>query len=150
MATSPFTVLRARLKTIIDTEFAAEGIVAQNDRLHESLGVDGPVAGIFPDASRTLDDNVQVRTYGVVVQVFNRWDKRIDPKQVVDPATIEEWSERFMRACEANSTYVGDAHDWFFQVGDIEFPDDPTGNKSRFLAEVTGVAQNPAVVETTG
>lgn len=148
--TSPSTVLRQKLIGVINAEFAPENITAASDRLDESLGWDGTYVAVHPDIEEAYERDSQVQLARVIVQFYGRWDKRVDPKQQVDPTAIETLAERFKRACHAASSYVGSQHDWFFQVERIEYPNDPTGNKTRFVAAVTGWAQNPSLVETTG
>ena len=37
----PYAIISASIKSIIATEFAAESITARDDKLHESLGLEG-------------------------------------------------------------------------------------------------------------
>lgn len=150
MTTSPATALRDRLRSIIDAEFTAEGIVTRSDKLHESLGSDGAVAAVYPDFEQPNDAVMVAQEAHIIVQFFNAYDLKIDPTQEVDPGVIENYAERFKRACKAGGSYVGDQHDWYFNVVRIDYPDDPTGNKSRFVAEVTGFANNPAETVVSG
>lgn len=146
--TAPETVLRHILIDALTAEFAAEAIEFGSDKLNDSLGRDGTAVGaVFP--GRTTERGVDVNTAEttVYVQLFDAWKAKVDAKMVVDPDKIEEWAERVRRAAEA----VGPkAPIWFYRVQSVEFPDDPTGNKSRLLATVVATMTNPAVIHTTG
>lgn len=138
---------RARLKQIIDTAFAAEGVQAENDRIHDSLGHQGIRVGITTERIDTLPGNAAVQTIELYVRFWGYYDRMIDPEQAVDPAVIESYAERFQKACEAN---IGGGTDkvWYFNVIMIDFLDDPTGNKTRFIATVTAYGNNPSLIET--
>ena len=41
-----YTVAANALETIINTEFAAQGVTALHDRIHESMGLESVVVGI--------------------------------------------------------------------------------------------------------
>lgn len=147
--TSGGTEARLALNAIINAEFAAEHITAINDRLHESLGVDGTRVGTSPNRQRPLPGQELVMTYEIHVQFYLKWRSEIDPKTRVDPAPIETYAERFLRAIQGNPR-VGDARLWFFKVTDINYPLDPTGNKTRFEATVLAYGNNSGLMETTG
>lgn len=146
--TSPSTAVRTRLKTILDAEFAVEGIVFQHDKLDESVGADGTYAAIYPDGEDPRFGQMNVTDANVVIQLFGQWDKQVNPLQQVDPTAIETWAERIKRALKAASSYVGAPNDWYFNITRVEFPDDPTGNKTRVVVYVTSESQNSAVIET--
>jgi hypothetical protein len=148
MAESPYVIAATAVKTIIDTEFAPEGIVAEHDHLHESVGWDGSYAGISPDYERPEAGNMAALGIWIKVQLYLPWDKEINPFQVVDPRIIARYGQRFREAVRAaNLSYSGQF--WFFNVMDLRYPHDPTGNKTRFEASVKAWAENNALVETT-
>lgn len=147
--TSPSTEARAALKAIIDAEFAVEGFTVLNDRLHESLGNNGTRLGISPNRERLLSGNDTVLTVEIFFQFYGKWNEEIDPTTKVDPAKFENYAERFRRAIEAAS-HVGDSHLWYFRLLEVNYPPDPTGNKSRFEATLLGYGNNAALVESTG
>jgi hypothetical protein len=101
---------------IIDNEFSAEGILARHDKLHESLGLGAAVAGVSPIRTAANQRNRAYREY----QIF----------------------ERAMETAQASVTGTNEV--WYFYVQSIEYPDDPTGNKSRFEATVLAVGDNVA------
>lgn len=147
--TSPLTAVRERVKAILDAEFAADQIVFEHDKLDDAVGTDGIYAAVYPDLEEPRFGQMNVSDANVVIQLYGRWDKRVDPKQKVDPTWIETQAERIKRALQAGGSYVGQPNDWYFNISRIEFPDDPTGNKTRLVAYVTGESQNSAVIETT-
>ncbi len=149
--TSAYEVIANGLKQIIDAEFAPEGIVASHDNLHESLGRDRRECGIAPiedavpmSAGLTLEAFVEVRFYDF-------WKQEITPTTAIDPRIIANYAERFRRAVKANSGNTpGLGILWFFDVKRVQYPNDPTGNKTRFHAQVKGQGNNSGLVETTG
>jgi hypothetical protein len=148
--TAPETAARARLIAILEAEFAPEEVEIRSDKLNESLAIDKPLGGVYPGVSTENPRVGVVLDTTVYVQLFRQWDNAIDATQTVDPADIEEWAERLRRACQADLANPGDQHMWYFRIQRIDFPDDPSGNKSRLLATVNVNAENSGLVETTG
>lgn len=149
--TPPESALRARLKAALTAEFEPEGITFRNDKLHDSLGRDGAIGGIYPGPVAPKLGQEQVLEIVVYVQLFGSWDARVDPNQEVEPQSIEIWAERARRACQKDEgAGPADAHLWWYSATRTEYPPDPTGNITRALITVTGTAQNPALVPTTG
>lgn len=150
--TAPETELRRRVIELLTTEFTPEGIVFHDDKLHDSLGTEGPIGGVYPGPATPDVRNKLVLKVSCYVQLFGQWSAVVDPKQEVSPATIEEWAERLRRRLQTDTqpAYPHDSHVWFYEVGRIEYPDDPTGNSSRLLAQIMATTQNPALTETTG
>lgn len=147
MATAAITIMRQAIMGAITAEFAADGIAVHSDKLHDSLGDEGPVAGVYPDreapGTAGIDSDMVI-----MVQVFRTYVRDIDPRQQVDPAEIEEWAWRLQRRFRDEST-VNDPKAWWWNVRDIDYPDDPTGNKSRFVMTLVGYGPNATIVETT-
>lgn len=141
------TELRAAVKATVEAEFASEGLTVQDDKLHESLGIDAPIAGVYPEAERPHSSGA-VGIYIVGLQVFQRWDPQIDPTQKVDPAAIEAWAWRLQRRMRPESTVNGENISYYV-VSEVLYPDDATGNKTRFVATLTGYGHNPSIMETT-
>jgi len=149
VVTSPYELAAAAIKQIIDTEFADLGVDTLHDQVHESLGHDRIVVGIAPnyDAPQARDENVQ-ETW-LDVRFWNLYNLQIDPEQIVDPRIITNYAERLKRAVKAaNITINGQV--WYFSVRRTTYPDDPTGNKSRFVMTFRAFGNNAALVETTG
>lgn len=145
MAVSGALALMTALKEIIDGEFAPEGIVAQFDNLHASLGQNGPVCGLAPEMEEPERTDFNQLTFAVQVQFFLKYSLEIDPLQAVDPSAILAMATRFRSACHVWETGDSGTNElWFLTVGRIMYPDDPTGNKSRFVARVIGRGSNPS------
>jgi hypothetical protein len=148
--TAPETAARGRLIALLTKEFEPEGLTIKSDRLHESLGREGALGGVFPAATAEARGQAIVLESVVHVQLFRKWSAEVDPKQAVDPAAIEEWAERLRRAVRVDNKTPGNAHLWYYVVQKIDYPPDPSGNISRLQATLLARSQNPGVVETTG
>lgn len=147
----PYAIAATALKTIIDTEFEAERIVAVHDRVHDSLGHDGIYVGIAPVREAPTANNRAVQETWIEIRFFDLWDKMIDPEQEVDPFPIAGRAERLRRAIKSAVTegiVTTSGEMWFMHVDRVDYPDDPTGNKSRFVMIVRAWGNNSALVET--
>lgn len=141
------TELRGAIKATIETEFAVENFEVLNDKLHESLGTEKAIAAVYPEAERPHSSGI-VSAFLVSVQVFMRWDPQIDPTQIVDPALIESWAWRLQRRMHTASN-VNLPNVSYYVVNDVIYPDDPTGNKTRFVMGLTGYGHSPSLSETS-
>jgi len=151
MSDSPYEFVAAAVKTAIDAEFAPEHIVAIHDHLHDSLGQDRVVVGISPMEDVLLSGNNLVQETWIEVKFFGIWDAQIDPTQTVNPFKITAYAERFRNAMRTlSATTPGTGQVWYFDVRRIQYPNDPTGNKTRFTATIRAFGNNSALVETTG
>ena len=148
MATeSPSTTIRGIIKDVLETEFAGDGLIVLDDRLHPSLGSDGAIAGVSPLNETEVDLQASTLVTRVRVQVYGFWDKQVDNAQTVDPSAIEAWAHRFRVALRAQAQgTTGDF--WFLRLVAVDYPPDPTGNITRFEAEVHGWGANSGLVET--
>lgn len=148
---SPATLMRSALKSILETEFSdlnfAGGV--RDDRLHGALGTDGNYCATFPVEEVEMLGDVNVQNTAIGVQLFLRWNKKVDPKQTVDPSIIETVAHRAKRAIRAGSQGLGQENLWFYRVTRLSYPPDPTGNITRFEAEVVGYGENAGVTETS-
>jgi hypothetical protein len=145
---STFTEIAAVIKSAFEAEFAAENFTLTYDELHESLGASKWVAGIAPvEESISSRDNYVKETY-VTVSLFGRWDKVVDPTQKVDPSLITEYADRFLSAMRTLNDQPGTGRAWYFNVERIEYPRDPTGNKTRFVATLCCYGNNSQLIET--
>jgi hypothetical protein len=148
--TAPATAARLAIKAALDVEFATElpgGFIS--DKLDESLGWDGNYGAIYPAQEEPQPEHAEVWDATVVVQLYGAYVKKVDPHQVVDPATVENWAERLKRALRTAS-HGTTQYMWYFNVVLIDYPDDPTGNKSRLEAVIVASSRNSAIWETTG
>lgn len=148
---SAYNTMADQLKVIIDAEFADLGITAEHDNLHESLGRDRREIGIAPiEEAPPLGNGVALQVLAEV-RFYDFWKQEITPTTSVDPRIVAEYAERFRRACrEAIYTDPTSGSMWYFDVTRITYPNDPTGNKTRFVATVRAYGNNSALVETTG
>lgn len=141
---SPATLVRQRVKEVFEAEFADRNWTVENDKLlraHGYRGVDR--IACFPEAERERPGRVDQLEIPVVLQVYLAFNPDIDEEQAVDPSIIEGIGDRLRRAFHDNSS--GNTNDlWFLRLSRIEYPDDPTGNKSRLEAYIIGFAANPA------
>lgn len=146
---SAYEICASAIKTVIDNEFAPENIVAIHDNLHESLGWNGIRVGIAPIRDTQNPRNKLVQETWIEVKFYDLWTREITPETVVNPFRIANFAERFRRAIQAaTASYAGSDELWFFDVGTIEYPNDPNGNKSRFVAQIRAVGRNSGLVET--
>lgn len=146
---SPYVQVAEALEAIIEAEFDDKSITVQHDNVHESLGYLGTIVGIAPEdetptPGRMIQNEIRVR-----VKFYDFWDKAVDNQQQVDPRVIAGLAERFRRACYAqHASVTGTPLVWFFDVMTVTYPNDPTGNKSRFEAVVRAYGQNSGLTET--
>ena len=144
---SPSTEVRHIIINALNAEFAPEGIVFASDKLHAAMGVDGPVGAVYPDSEYIRDRRAIEQVTTAYIQMFAQWQKEVDPAQVFDPDLVEGWAHRLRKALKA----VQDPHTpttWFFLVTQVDYTDDPTGNRSRFLARVQASGGNSNLIET--
>lgn len=144
---NPYTEAANRLETIINATFLAEGWKAEHDDLHDSLGYSGTRIGISPlrelpqpNVGVTIQTTIQVKFLGT-------YYKDVNNEQRVDPRIVANYAERFRRALYGPPISPNDHH-WFFQLTGIEYPRDPTGNATRFVATVVAFSQNTGLTET--
>lgn len=145
----PATEARDRLITVVNTTFAPEGWVALADRISDSLGHKGTKIGVTVERLNPSPGRYIVQEIELSVRFYGYYEKKVDPTQRVDPTRVEGYAYRFQQAVE-NDDAAGTDKVWYYNVAGIEFPDDPTGNKTRFVARVIAYGNNPALIETTG
>ena len=144
---SPSTEMRDIIIAALNAEFAPEGIVFKSDKMHAAMGNQGHVGAVYPDSEYTRDRRAIEQITTVYIQVFAKWQKEVDPSQQFDPTLVEGWADRLRTALKAVQTPALD-HQWFFFLTQVDYTDDPTGNRSRFLARVQGHSGNSNLVET--
>lgn len=148
---SPYAVLAGVVEDVITEEFADEGFVVTHDKLHESIGSEGTEIGLYPVNEPIMEGNSLVREVHMMVQFYGMWEKEIDPGTIVDPRLITSYAYRLENAIRSSQVSVeGSAEMWYFDILDIEYPDDPTGNISRFHAIIRAFRNNAGLVETSG
>lgn len=149
--TSQYELAADALKQIIDAEFDPEGWAAEHDQLHPSVAWDKTRIGLAIDAeSANPRVRVEQRVY-IEIRFYLQYDRQINPEQSVDPRLIANAAERLRRAIQAQqATAEGDSKLWWFSEISCRYPEDPTGNKTRFTMSVEAHGNNTGLVETTG
>lgn len=142
-----FSLAYAALNAVITTEFAAEGFTTVADHIHESLGHQGTVIGISPESQNPDPKDLLVQETVILIQFYAAYNLKIDPKQQVDPRVVTGYADRFLKALKGYTPVVNDQF-WYFYITTLEYPKDPTGNKSRFEARIRAYANNPELMET--
>lgn len=147
---SAFSITATALKTIIDAEFEPENITAIFDNLHEALGRFAVAVGIAPIEDVVQNSNAVVQETWVEVKFYDLWTDEVDPGTIIDPTKITDYAERFRDACRrSQATDPRTGMVWYFDVRRIQYPNDPTGNKSRFVATIRAFGNNAGLVETS-
>jgi hypothetical protein len=144
---APETLMRARIKEVVEDEFTVEGYEVGNDKLGRSAGKDGTVLAVSPVRSPENTRNVMMLEPEALLQIYLEYEPVPDENIVVNPDAIEAIADRLRRAFSAESGGTGDDF-WFLRLRSIEYPDDPTGNKTRLEARFTAWAHNPAGTPT--
>lgn len=140
------TELRTVIRDALDAEFASDGLTFDDDRLSGAVAHDRPRAGVYPGSEVEGRDGL-VQEVEVRIQIFQQWDKEIDPEQSVSPAGIESWAERAKRALQAVNSPATEKT-WFFRVTRTEYLPDPTGNITRAELVVRSFGENTGLLET--
>ena len=149
MASSAFEQAANAIKTYFDLEFAAESFVLQFDNLHESLGRYSVEVGIAPVEDTPKQGSMLELDTKVEIRFYDLWTDEIDPTTAVDPRRITGFAERFRECVRlASRSTPGSQELWFFDIERLWYPNDPTGNKSRFHALVRCVGNNNNLIET--
>lgn len=143
---SPATTLRAHIKSVVEAEFAAEGFTVAHDKLTRAAGKDGAnEAAVSPVVERQDFSDANVLQVEALLQLYLAYNAVPDEHISVDPAVIEGYGDRLRRAFRTNAD--GDSPDfWFLHLTAIDYPDDPTGNKTRLEATFSARCENPAAL----
>lgn len=150
MADSPFEIVATAVKDAFDAEFASEGFTMTFDNLHESLGRNRVDVGISPEEDNVNMRNALVQETWVEVKFYDLWRQEITPDTVVNPTRITSFAQRFRDCLRTTSVSTpGTGMVWYFDVRNIRYPNDPTGNKTRFVASVRAYGNNSNLTETT-
>lgn len=140
----PATLLRQRVSTVIETEFTPESISVEDDKLLKAAGRDGRTrVACSPNWEAENPKNVNELEVSVLLQYYLPFDDAPVEDYAVDPTAIEAIANRIRRAIGAASSGTTDDL-WFLRLRRIDYPDDPTGNKSRLEATISAWARNPA------
>lgn len=147
---SPFETIATAVKIVFDAEFATEGFSMIFDNLHQSLGRYRVDVGIAPDYDAPMSSGAIVQETWVIVKFYDLWTDEISPDTVVNPVRITAFAERFRDALRrAQASDPGTGQVWYFDVRRVSYPDDPTGNKTRFEAQIRAFGNNSNLIETS-
>lgn len=150
---SSFSTVAAGIKAAFDAEFAAEGFVMRFDNLHGSLGLQRVDVGIAPVEDVPNSRNKVALETWVEVKFYDAWTKKwgASPEIVVNPERITEFAERFRRCLRESGVHdPGTNETWYYDVERVRYPNDPTGNKTRFVATIRAFGDNTGLIETRG
>lgn len=147
--TDPYTLVANEIERILLEEYAVEGFRVVHDNLHPAVGAEGTRIGISPESEVPRTTNMIVNDIRLTVKFHGRFNGEVDPNQRVDPRKVTNLAERFRRAIK-RANQIGNQHVWYFNLTSLQYPDDPTGNKTRFHATIVAEGQNSGLVETTG
>lgn len=144
--TDTYTLLADAIETAVLIEFDDETYLEfRHDHLHESLGYDQRLyVGLYPNEDSSFNIELQQE---VTLQFYDAYNLEIEPQQYVDPRVITNKAERMRQALQ-NIRTVGESELWYFDVTRTRYPDDPTGNKSRFEMTIVARGNNTGLVET--
>jgi hypothetical protein len=141
MSISPTTQAREHLIDILNTEFKSDRISVRPGFTDNSLGQTGLVAAVYSIGEEpSLEDRLALITT-LQVEFLALWEPDPDIDRVVDPAVIESYAHRFRTAVAAYQQ-ESTSDIWWFQLEEVTYEADPTGNYSRFSARFTAYGQN--------
>lgn len=148
VVTDPYTEMAGVIEEAVRSEFDDEPFLSVvHDRIHESLGSDGQTwVGISPEDEPSSGVDMTIST---LIQFYGPFLPDVNPQQQVDPRAITNKAERLRRALASRRT-TASPHLWFFDVTMTRYPNDATGNKTRFEMTVVGRGNNSGLVETVG
>lgn len=152
MADSPFETVATAIITIFDAEFAVEGFTMIPDNIHESLGERRVSVGIAPVEDVVVNSNSVVQETWVEVRFYDIWKREYIklPEIQVNPYRVTAFAQRFRNALRVSAAQdPGTGQVWYFDLRRVTYPNDPTGNKTRFHATIRAFGNNAALVETT-
>ena len=141
---SAATTVRQQVIDIVEAEFAAEGLTVAHDKLTRAAGKDGATeAAVYPESEYERIGQVVELVVPVVLQIYMAYDAEPDETIAVDPSIIEDYGNRLREAFRTQSSgNTGDM--WFLRLQRVDYPDDPTGNKTRLEARIEGRGNNMA------
>lgn len=147
--TDTYTIFAEVIEQALNAEFGSDSPapIIRHDRIHESLGASGRTfVGISPEVDNT--QNLQLGI-DILVQFYDPYSLEINPEQIVDPRKITNKAERLRRAIQSRRI-VANSQAWYMDVVRVTYPNDATGNKSRFEMVIFGRGNNTGLIETSG
>lgn len=150
---STLSEFRDEVITLIETTFPTEFESVLPGKLPRLMGHDGAYVGVSPLRQSPRAQQMNDQELTILVQFYLEYPKSkpIEPKLVLDPSAVEDVVEQFQAAIEEDGAGSGTTTGrWYYNLTNVDYPDDPIGQKTR--AEVTLVSHgtNPAInlVET--
>jgi hypothetical protein len=147
---SPATAARAHIKSVIATVYSAEGWTAGDDKIGRSMGkevaVDEATIAVTTDYERERLGQAIMLDIGILVQFYLGFDASPDETITRDVTDVEEYADRLRNAFSGSGATVDDGDAWYLRVVGTEYPDDPTGNKTRFEMNIVCEATNAAAL----
>jgi hypothetical protein len=149
VADSAFEEMATAIIGVFNAEFSPEGWVMIPDNLHASLGRTRVDVGIAPVEDVPMSNNNVVQETWAEVKFYGLWKQEIKPDTMVNPFIVTAYAERFRTALRNATVHSpGTGQMWFFDVRGVKYPNDPTGNRSRFVMTIRAYGNNSALVET--
>jgi hypothetical protein len=146
--TSPAENACNAVAALVDAEFSAEGWETQHDKFGRSKGMeiaeDEAAIAVYPEAERERQGQVQVLDVDVTLQFHLGYAAEPDETIERDPRVVAEFADRLRRAFQGAASSGNTADFWYMRLQSVTYPDDPTGNKTRFEAAVLVECENPA------
>jgi hypothetical protein len=145
----PYTQLANAIETALVAEFSDIAYLQfHHDRLHESLGADG-ITHVAVSPEMDTAERAGTLAHQVYIQFYGPFVAETNPHQEADPREITTKAERARQALQDIRT-LGLPEMWFFDVMEIAYPNDATGNKTRFEMTIRAWGNDTGLVETTG
>jgi hypothetical protein len=146
--TSPAENACDAVAALVDAEFTAEGWTTQHDKFGRSKGMELPedqaAIAVYQESERERQGQVQMLDVSVTLQFHLGYAAEPDETIVRDPRVIAEYADRVRRAFKGAASSGNSADFWYMRLTSVTYPDDPTGNKTRFEADVLVECENPA------
>lgn len=147
---SPATAARSVIKTRIATAFSTEGWTGGDDKFGRSMGMeleeDDAAISVTTDFERPRLNNASLLDIGITVQFYLGYDASPDETISRDVTVIEEFAERLRQQFVGAGARVDSGDAWYLKIIGTEYPDDPTGNKTRFEMNFICEAYNAAAM----
>lgn len=147
---SPVNASIARIQEVVETVFAAEGWSAGTDKFGRSKGMGEPhdqaSISATPDFERERPAKAWLLDMQITVQFYLGYDAQPDENISRDATVVSEYADRFRAAFAGPGCRVDDGDAWYLRFTGVDYPPDPTGNKTRFEATIVGVGPNRAAL----
>lgn len=139
---STVTAFREAISTALAAEFAPElaGRPVEEQPLATSVGADGVYVSVVADGWTELPRDANRREITLQATLHDHYgDELHDGSSNASASVVEGYADRLVAALKAIRTDTA----WYIRVRRIEFFNDPTGERTRFRAVVSGWDDNP-------